>query len=185
MVSLSRPVVFGPLVILAVMFDNDWRSGLVWLIAGLSTDYIDGWLAIRLNAMSDFGKRWVDPVCDFTFCFQVQIAYVFQDDQWSTRLWWAIPMPLVAVLFKSLKEQRHWRRIADFAYGASPGYYLACVIVFVYLFAQKALTDSEMALVNRAYLPIILLAAYFKRHRLEDWRRALQAWWKKHNPAVD
>lgn len=184
MVSLSR-IGFGWWVLTATLVDNDWRSAFLWLLIGLSTDYLDGWLAVKLNAITDFGKRWVDPICDFVFCLQVEIAYVFQDDQWANRLWWAIPMPLIALGLKFLKEQKRGSSIGNLAYGITPGYYLVCVIIFAYLFAQKALTSSEMRYVNCAYLPAIIIAGYFKRHRLADWSQALHAWWKRYNPDVD
>jgi phosphatidylglycerophosphate synthase len=173
-VSLSR-IVFGYLVLNAVTTHNDWRSAFFWFAAGAATDYLDGWLAIKLNAVSEFGKRWVDPVCDFLLGVFVMLAFVFQDSAWQERLWWAIPMTLLAVVGKFVKEQSIWPKAKRIAYLAAPIYYCGCAIIFLYLYAQRGLTDSEMMFINLATIPSIIAAAYFKRHRLSDWTRYVWA----------
>ncbi|MEP7201928.1 MAG: CDP-alcohol phosphatidyltransferase family protein [Ilumatobacteraceae bacterium] len=49
---------------LYLLFGRDNRAGAAWLLGGLgATDWVDGWLARRLNQTSEFGKIF-DPTAD-------------------------------------------------------------------------------------------------------------------------
>jgi cardiolipin synthase len=49
---------------LYLLFGRDNRAGAAWLLGGLgATDWVDGWLARRLNQTSEFGKIF-DPIAD-------------------------------------------------------------------------------------------------------------------------
>jgi len=60
-------VVFFILLLLAGAFGADdlvlrWVAGVIFVV-GISTDWVDGYLARRYDIVSDFGKLW-DPIAD-------------------------------------------------------------------------------------------------------------------------
>src|SRR5690606_21970821 len=60
-------VVFFVLLLLAGTFGADdlimrWVAGVIFVV-GISTDWVDGYLARRYDIVSDFGKLW-DPIAD-------------------------------------------------------------------------------------------------------------------------
>lgn len=60
-------VVFFILLLLAGTFGADdlvlrWVAGVIFVV-GISTDWVDGYLARRYDIVSDFGKLW-DPIAD-------------------------------------------------------------------------------------------------------------------------
>ncbi len=144
------------------------------------TDYLDGALAIRLNAISERGKRWVDPVCDFVAALGVIYGFTFQDDNYQQRLWIAAALVASTVLLKFAKEQWwwNWPRLKAFAYGFLPVFYCACVAVFMYMYAAAAIDPKVMWWLDWLVVPIVGILSYSKRHRFKDWFGSLEVWVK-------
>ena len=74
---------------LYLLFGRDNRAGAAWLLGGLgATDWVDGWLARRLNQTSEFGKIF-DPTAD-RLLFIVGIGGIIVDHSAPLWLAWAI-----------------------------------------------------------------------------------------------
>lgn len=79
---------------LYLLLGQDNRAAAGWLLGGLgATDWVDGWLARRLNQSSEFGKIF-DPTVDRVL-FVVSIVAIIIDD--AAPLWF-----LVAVLVREV-----------------------------------------------------------------------------------
>lgn len=73
-------------VFLYLLFGRDNRAGAAWLLGALgATDWVDGWLARRLEQTSEFGKVF-DPTVD-RLLFIVAITGIIIDG--SAPLWFA------------------------------------------------------------------------------------------------
>lgn len=80
---------------LYLLFGQENRAGAAWLLAGLaSTDWVDGWLARRLNQTSEFGKVF-DPTVDRVL-FIVSVTAIIIDG--TIPVWFAIAVLLREVL---------------------------------------------------------------------------------------
>jgi cardiolipin synthase len=81
---------------LYLLFGRDNRAGAAWLLGGLgATDWVDGWLARRLNQTSEFGKIF-DPTAD-RLLFIVAIGGIIVDH--SAPLWIAWEVVAREVVF--------------------------------------------------------------------------------------
>ncbi len=81
---------------LYILFGQDNRAGAAWLLGAIgATDWIDGWLARRLNQTSEFGKMF-DPTAD-RLLFIIAVAAIIIDG--SAPLWfaWAVVVREVLV----------------------------------------------------------------------------------------
>jgi cardiolipin synthase len=80
---------------LYVLFGQDNRAGAAWLLGAIgATDWVDGWLARRLNQTSEFGKMF-DPTAD-RLLFIVAISAIIIDG--SAPLWFAWAVVIREVL---------------------------------------------------------------------------------------
>ena len=74
---------------LYLLFGRDNRAGAAWLLGGLgATDWVDGWLARRLNQTSEFGKIF-DPTAD-RILFIVGIGGIIIDHAAPLWIAWAV-----------------------------------------------------------------------------------------------
>ena len=74
---------------LYLLFGRDNRAGAAWLLGGLgATDWVDGWLARRLNQTSEFGKIF-DPIAD-RILFIVGIGGIIIDHAAPLWIAWAV-----------------------------------------------------------------------------------------------
>ncbi len=79
--------------VFVVLFFNDRKmAALAVFCAASFTDFLDGFLARRLNQITDFGKLF-DPLADKLMVLTAMVCQTF----WG-------PLPLVAVLIVALKE---------------------------------------------------------------------------------
>ena len=79
--------------VFAVLFFNNLKmAALAVFCAASFTDFLDGYLARKLNQITDFGKLF-DPLADKLMVLTAMICQTF----WG-------PLPLVAVLIVALKE---------------------------------------------------------------------------------
>jgi cardiolipin synthase len=74
---------------LYLLFGRDNRAGAAWLLGGLgATDWVDGWLARRLDQTSEFGKIF-DPIADRVL-FIVGIGGIIIDHAAPLWIAWAV-----------------------------------------------------------------------------------------------
>ncbi len=148
---------------------NNWDNALVWALFGALTDYFDGEVARWLNAKSDWGKRWVDPICDFLFALGVLYGFSFYSEPYGHRLAIALSLIGLTVFLKVVKEKAPRSKFQAFAYGFLPLVYCACAVIFTYFYLHKALSGETMAFINWTAPVITAVAIATKRHRFKDW----------------
>lgn len=88
--TLARIVLIVPLIAMMLLPDFSmiwWSLGLYVFIA--LTDWLDGYLARKLNQMSDFG-RFLDPIADKILVMAMFIAVAANDT--VTGWWLALPI---------------------------------------------------------------------------------------------
>ena len=119
---------------LYMLFGRDNRAGAAWLLGGLgATDWVDGWLARRLNQTSEFGKMF-DPTAD-RLLFIVAIGGIIVDGSAPLWLAWAVVARevlvggtvAIATLVFSMKrfDVTYWGKLATFLLMfAFPGFML-------------------------------------------------------------
>ena len=79
-------------VFVVLFFNNLKMAALAVFCAASFTDFLDGYLARKLNQITDFGKLF-DPLADKLMVLTAMVCQTF----WG-------PLPLVAVLIVALKE---------------------------------------------------------------------------------
>jgi cardiolipin synthase len=83
-------------VFLYLLLGRDNQIAAAWLLGGLgATDWVDGWLARRLNQTSEFGKMF-DPIAD-RLLFIVGIAGIIIADVAPLWVCWAVVIREVVV----------------------------------------------------------------------------------------
>ena len=119
---------------LYMLFGRDNRAGAAWLLGGLgATDWVDGWLARRLNQTSEFGKMF-DPTAD-RLLFIVAVGGIIVDGSAPLWLAWAVVARevlvggtvAIATLAFSMKrfDVTYWGKLATFLLMfAFPGFML-------------------------------------------------------------
>jgi len=88
--TIIRMILIPVFVIL--FFNNQKMAALAVFCIASFTDFLDGFLARKLNQVTDFGKLF-DPLADKLMVLTVMVCQTF----WG-------PLPLVAVLIVALKE---------------------------------------------------------------------------------
>jgi cardiolipin synthase (CMP-forming) len=122
-------------VFLYVLFELENRAAAAWMLGALgATDWIDGYLARRLNQVSEFGKIF-DPTVD-RLLFLVATTAIIIDG--SIPLWFALAvlareivvglmMAIATVMFKMPRiDVTYWGKLATFLLMFSvPGFLMA------------------------------------------------------------
>lgn len=57
--------------------NEEWQIAFWYLIAGIMTDVMDGFLARKLNAKSEVGQKYIDPICDLYLTIAILAGLVF------------------------------------------------------------------------------------------------------------
>jgi len=73
-----------------------WSFALAFFVAGALTDALDGWLARRLDAVSNFGAL-IDPIADKVFVAGFLIVFAFLADGWIM-----ITAPVAAIIARDV-----------------------------------------------------------------------------------
>lgn len=164
-VTICRAVL-GPIVLILALKDK-WLVAFCLLLVAWFTDWLDGFLATKLDAKTSFGKR-LDPLCDLVFSWSVVIALVItQVIPWLAFL--ALVLILGPVWLVIIWAPESW-----FVYctrsGAQAFYSLLATFAAVVIYAYKALAYQALWLVIPA-IPVIILMIWAKRPRLKKWLR--------------
>ena len=92
----ARSTVLHPVVPVPVVRPRQPIAGAAWLLGGLgATDWVDGWLARRLNQTSEFGKMF-DPTAD-RLLFIIGIGGIIVDGAAPLWVCWAVVIREVLV----------------------------------------------------------------------------------------
>lgn len=162
--SVSR-ILLSPIIAVTAVFGRWLEAFLIFLIA-LATDWFDGWLAIRLDAKSEFGQKVVEPAADMALSAGALAGLFF-----TGTIPWITVWPLVALLLfihsviHLIQETRLIRRICN---GAAPLYYLAVILATAGIYAWKALGISSALLAVPAF-PLGYFAVKLKWSRVSGW----------------
>jgi CDP-diacylglycerol--glycerol-3-phosphate 3-phosphatidyltransferase/cardiolipin synthase len=104
--TLARVAMIPVLVLLLWLLmpprSPDWLSASVFAAAAI-TDWVDGWLARRLDQTSPFGA-FLDPVADKLMVSSVLVMLVFRDPRWE------IALPAVVIVGReiTISALREW-----------------------------------------------------------------------------
>lgn len=132
-------ILFAPIfVVLLLVAGTDLQSPLRWwaaglFIVGMATDGIDGWLARRLDAVSDFGKL-MDPIADKVLTGGALIALSLLNEL----PWWVTTLILIREIGITV-----WRMIE-----------LNARVVVAASWAGKVKTVFQFIAVSCALLPL-------------------------------
>ncbi len=162
--SLSRaPIAFG---IAICALNGQWIAAFVVLVIGLLTDLLDGFLAIRLNAKSDFGGKFLEPAADLCLTVGALWGLVFTKTlPWST-VW--ILIAALATIWPPIFLKKAENRVRLVCEGLAPFLYLAGILCLTIVYAFKAFGVSALLLLIAA-IPLTVIVVKAKRHRLTTW----------------
>ncbi|MBM9459122.1 CDP-alcohol phosphatidyltransferase family protein [Nocardioides sp. zg-536] len=125
-----------PLFLWLVLGPEEDLLALVVLMVAGATDYLDGWLARRLNQQSVFGQL-LDPVADRLYILAVVVGLAMRD----VIPWWlALSLPLRDLLLWGLVPLLRTR-----GYSALPVHFLgkAATFTLLYSFPLLFLGDGD------------------------------------------
>src|SRR5437762_1284425 len=88
--SISRIILAFPIALLA--YKQNWVWAFVLLITGCFTDFIDGIIAKKINAQTDFGKKILDPICDAFLAGGAMFGLGLQGNIGHNFLIWGVPV---------------------------------------------------------------------------------------------
>ena len=160
LVSLPRALLAPFVMILAIR--QEWILALGVLAVSITSDWLDGWLAVKLRAKSEFGRIYLETGCDLIMTIRALGGLLFA----GVIPWWPLwPLVAVAVLIWPvvvfIPERKRLRRICS---SACPLYYLTVIMSVLGIYCVKALGVWALCLFFLA-IPAVLA----KRHRLMSW----------------
>ena len=180
-ISLSRPV-FGSFLPYYTAA-GDWNSAFFLAVVLIFTDALDGWAALAVGVKSQFGKDWIDPLCDFGLAVWGLVAWSAQSPHEAWRVWISIAIIGITITGKILKWQKRHKRVHHFVYGALPLFYLACAWIYLRIFCIMAFPD-HVGTINAIAAVSAVGFAILKWYRLEEWFGHIRMSLAK-NPASD
>ena len=95
--SLSRPLIFLPLIALVLLWFNWTHVGAVLYILGVVTDYLDGRLARKNGNVTVTGKL-LDPMADKLFFDLIPFFFYFSLSYFLQYLFIVVYLPLECLL---------------------------------------------------------------------------------------
>lgn len=162
--SLSR-ILWGSAIFISACKDN-WKWAFSYLLLGMASDWLDGYLAVKLNARSELGEKYLEDFGDAALWFGA-LAGLFAQGIWG----WFLCLVVIAIFsifgyatfFLSRSSRFH--RICG---GVGRFYYLLVLSGLSGTYAYKALGIFAPWLIIPA-VPILAACAFLKRDRLKDW----------------
>ena len=138
-------------------------SGVIYFYVAV-TDYVDGYLARRFDAVTDFGKL-MDPIADKAYVLTLYFSFVVLS---LISVWWVIPILIreVAITVIRMVLARRGYVIASVKSGKLKTVYQIASLVFLYLlyinitYWQIGIAILSSGLYFLAYLFLILAVAW-------------------------
>lgn len=154
--SLSRPLLFFPLIFLTVLLLNWMFAGIVLFFLGAITDLLDGWLA-RRNGQVTFTGKLLDPFADKLFFDIAPFLFYPLLSQFLQYLFIFIYLPIECILlFGGLYS---WFSSSQniFLVGASQGG--KWKTAFIAIFTTLLFINELIVPVSEKYLIAVLSSA--------------------------
>jgi cardiolipin synthase len=124
-VSFSRLLGLPLIPYFALVLENDFAAFLVFAIASI-TDWLDGWLARKLNQYSDLGAQ-LDPIADRLYIIVALVVLVMR----GLLPWW-----MVAIIFlRDVFMLMHQIQIRRAGFSPQPVHYLGKAGTLMILYA--------------------------------------------------
>ncbi|MEE2526431.1 CDP-alcohol phosphatidyltransferase family protein [Hyphobacterium sp. HN65] len=117
---------------------NWWSYALAFFLAGAATDFLDGWLARRMDQVTAFGAL-LDPIADKVFIGAFLIVFGI----WSGL--WMVSAPVAAIIARDVMIT--WMRLSRLGQEANP---------VPVSFAAKVKTAAEMGVIAWFFALIVL-----------------------------
>lgn len=164
-ISLLRFILAVPIFLCAMR--GDWQTAGILSAIAFASDWLDGFLAIKLNAKSKFGAI-IDVVSDFALCVGL-IAGAFFTEIIGVEIVFLLAaiflftwLPVVALTYKGTRANK-------IALAINRTYYVLVAVSFMSLYFYKAFGPSVVWLA----IPIVSLTIWgsiscAKHHRSEQ-----------------
>jgi phosphatidylglycerophosphate synthase len=178
MVTVSR-ILFGVGVYVFAV-EGRWIMALICLTGGWTSDALDGYLAIKLNARTKIGEV-LDPISDFIFIVAIVTGLIFSGAiSWKTVAWLtgtgiAIFLPIIFG-----KKSNRLRLACE---GLHSFYAFAIVASCIMLYLFKAGGSITLPLIATAIaIPISIKVVKIKRHRVNFFLGQISGKIKENQP---
>ncbi len=166
----SLRILIAPFIVLAADF-QEWRLASLLILVAFTTDWLDGFLAIKLNAQSKLGSQ-LDGIADFLTATSGLLGLVVGRVLPFGGLILLAALALGLALIQGVIAWDRKERTIQFAQNRVDGflsfYAVALGIGMVGTYFIEALGRQVFWLIPVA-LPIGAIAARVKRHRLKAW----------------
>ena len=149
-------------VLVPFALSERWDIAFVLLAAAVASDMLDGYLAKKLDAKSDFGRDVLEPNCDLIMVLGALSGLLFTGSiSWlPVVLLLALPAALAQWAIVRAGEESLPRKIAN---GFIPLQYVAAAVTLFVIYALKGLGDNAAWLL--LLVPPVLLMVWEKRAR--------------------
>lgn len=135
-------------------------------------DQIDGPLARLLNAETDLGKDWIDPISDALVTAGAVAGLILQPHV-NNHYWiWPILMLGLGIPMKILKHQHRFEKARYFCAIALPYCYISTITIVLNIYAFNAFDWGTTGL--WLTIMVLLLSYYSKRNRVLAWNAGLR-----------
>jgi len=153
---------------------GQWLAALIWAIGGFLTDFVDGALARRFDAITVFGKI-MDPIADVLF----DVGLILGTTLTGITGWWlAIGLMTGAVMLRLpayFGPDNIWYKL-----GFISGWFYGPPMIWYVVKEYFIRGFGERIWILILIFPIVLFIAWLKRDRMRsDWKKFLAVVWKK------
>jgi len=167
LVSMVRPII-APFVFLTGS-SGRWEEAF-WLFAvSLLSDYLDGFLAIRLDARTTWGKQ-IDRASDFAMTVG-GLAGIIASEEFSpfaptiiAAMFLCLPISVIATFLSPGKHA-----LCRICAAVSPMIFLSLMIGMALCYAAMGLGLATTKWLALTFALIAPLAIWHKRHRFQAW----------------
>lgn len=163
LVSLSRfPLAYGTYF---CANEGWWLAAFFVIIISRATDWLDGFLAVKLNARSDLGRRFLDPLSDLAEAIGILAGLIF-----TGIISW-ITLGLLAALYGGILlpvAVMRTNRASSICEGLIQAYFAIFYAAGVGIYAYRAMGTQVLWLLL-AIPAVVFIVMRTKRHRVENW----------------
>jgi phosphatidylglycerophosphate synthase len=162
--SISR-IFFGAGVLVASLYSS-WIIAFYLFIIGLFTDWLDGYLAIKLCAKSRTGELYLDTIGDLGLCAGgIAGLYLAGYVSFMFCMFLFISTSLLFYGIFSFDDGHFWHKLCN---GVMPFYYLLIIAITAYGYAILSFPDKKTLIVI-SYMPVGIVLIATKTHRVKSW----------------